>query len=371
MSTSDSGGGAPEHGQQTGFGWPQAPVGQPWLGGTTDRPPWEQPADPGDPESTERIHPIPNPYQQPPPPASEPVQPVRSPLPGAELINREPENSGPLRRILGATRAAGSRSKEQHEPEEVLARLRAPIAPAQRIAVTSVRGGAGKTAVSALLGSVLAERRQDPVLALDAAEDAGSLAWRLATSADQPIPAMTDLAPTLRAASGQGLGALAPVLARTATGLWVLPGGNGGQAHLARDLARTLAQLFAVEVLDCGTGMTAPATTSVLTDAHAVVITVPATPDGVRTTLTALHRAPTASLGRVVVALNRGAASGDALALSAAESAFARYSIPVVLLPHDRHLAGGTPIEPDRVAPSVRSAVARLAAQVLGRAQQL
>lgn len=367
MSTSDSGRGVSTQGQQTGFGWPQAPVGQPWLGNTTDRPPWEQAAGSGDPESTERIPPVPNVYQEAPPTPAPPAQPT---APTTELISHTPEGDGPLRRTVDALLDIVTRNRER-EPEEILARLRAPIAPCHRIAVTAVRGGAGKTAVSALLGSVFAERRSDPVLALDAAEAAGSLGWRLTTAPDQRIPTMNDLAPALRAASGQGLSALGQILPRTADGLWVLAGGSAGQPHLARDLAHALSRLFAVMVFDCGTGMTTPATTSVLTDAHAVVVVVPATPDGVRTTLNALHRAPADSLGRVVIALNRGAQNGDALDLSAAESEFARRRIPVEVVPHDRHLAGGTPVDPGKIAQPTRRAACRLAAQVLDRAQQL
>lgn len=295
--------------------------------------------------------------------------PTHVPAPAAELIERTPHGRGSLRWILDALVGAVSRNEER-EPEEVVARLRAPLAPSQRIAVTAVRGGAGKTAVSALLGSVLAERRQDPVLALDAAERADSLAWRLATRADQPIPAMAELAPALRAV-GQDVSALGQVLPRSARGLWVLPGGPGGQTHLARDLVRTLSQLFAVSVLDCGTVATAPATTSVLTDSHAVLVVVPARPDGVRTTLEALRQTPAGSLGRVVVALNRGAANSDALALSTVESAFTRQGIPVEVLPHDRHFAGGTPIDLDKVARPTLSAACRIAARTLKRAQQL
>jgi len=375
--------------EQADFGWPQAPVGQPWAGGATDRPPWEQRADPADPESTERIQPVPSPYAQPapelpavpaplaapppPPGAPQTTGPPRSPAPAAELIARTPHGRGPLRRLLDALIGAVARDEER-EPEDVVTRLRAPLSSGQRIAVTTVRGGAGKTAVSALLGSVLAERRSDPVLALDATEQAGSLAWRLATRADQPIPPMAELAPALRAVADRRVTALDQVLdqvlPRTPRGLWVLPGRSGDQPHLAAELARTLSRLFAVSVLDCGSVTAAPGSGAVLADSHAVVVVVPATPDGVRSTLEALRRAPAGSSGQVVVALNHGGTSGNALAVSTAESAFTRHGIPVETLPHDRHLAGGTPIDLDKVARPALSAARRLAARTLAQVPQ-
>ena len=54
-----------------------------------------------------------------------------------------------------------------------------PLPGAHRVAVTSIKGGVGKTTVAACLGLVLAEHRGDRVVALDANPDAGTLADRL------------------------------------------------------------------------------------------------------------------------------------------------------------------------------------------------
>ena len=53
------------------------------------------------------------------------------------------------------------------------------VRAAHRIAVTSIKGGVGKTTVSTLLGLVMAEHRGDRVIVLDANPDAGTLADRL------------------------------------------------------------------------------------------------------------------------------------------------------------------------------------------------
>lgn len=61
----------------------------------------------------------------------------------------------------------------------MLARVRAPLAGAHRVAVMSVKGGVGKTTVAACLGQALAEHRGDRAVVLDANPDAGTLADRL------------------------------------------------------------------------------------------------------------------------------------------------------------------------------------------------
>ncbi|MBK0866302.1 MAG: chromosome partitioning protein [Saccharopolyspora sp.] len=260
-------------------------------------------------------------------------------------------------------------SKQPRELEEVLAAVQAPITTGRRIAVTSVRGGAGKTAVAALLGSVFATRRTEPVLALDAEPESGSLAWRLGVDTAMTLPG---LAPALRTASGQSLGSIERLLPRTSRGLWVAPGSSGAQHQLARDVTRALSRLFAVAVLDCGTGLNAPATSAVLSDAHSVVVVTPATPDGVRTTADALARIGPAALQHVVVALNAADQQGVAtLKRGPAEALFSRLGLPVVVLPYDRHVASGGTIDPGRLAEPTITAGSRLAAWSLRRSRTL
>jgi MinD-like ATPase involved in chromosome partitioning or flagellar assembly len=61
----------------------------------------------------------------------------------------------------------------------LLRRIRRHLPGAHQIAVSSLKGGVGKTTVSAVLGLTLAEHRGDRVVALDANPDAGTLADRL------------------------------------------------------------------------------------------------------------------------------------------------------------------------------------------------
>ncbi|ALG14566.1 chromosome partitioning protein [Kibdelosporangium phytohabitans] len=247
--------------------------------------------------------------------------------------------------------------------------VQAPVTTGRRVAVTSARGGAGKTAVSALVGSVFAARRADPVVAVDAAPETGSLAWRLGT---QPRGTLAELAQGLMAASSRNLADVARLLPRTPSGLWVVPGGSAGQRTIARDVTRALSRLFAVAVLDCGTGMQLPETTEVLADAHAVLVVTPATPDGVSSTVSALSGVQPGALQRVVIALNATDPHGHATLKSGpAREAFQRMGVPVVELPYDRHVAAGAVIDPGKIAETTFVAAANLAAWALHRAPQL
>jgi len=61
----------------------------------------------------------------------------------------------------------------------LLRRIRRHLPGSHQIAVSSLKGGVGKTTVSAVLGLTLAEHRGDRVVAVDANPDAGTLADRL------------------------------------------------------------------------------------------------------------------------------------------------------------------------------------------------
>jgi len=266
-----------------------------------------------------------------------------------------------------------SSTSASRELAELAAGSQLPVSTGRRIAVTSVRGGAGKSAIAAVLASVYAARRADPVLAADADSDGGSLAWRLGT---RDVGTLADLAPRLLAARGGDLAGLEPLLSRTSTGLWVLPGGAPGQPHLARNVTRALSRLFAVCVTDCGRGMDSPATVEVLSEAHAVVVVTPATADGVRSTCDALERVAgadrAASLSRVVIALNTISRDGrSALNGRAVRDALGRFDVPVVTVPHDRHLAAAAPISTDRLGEATMAEATRLAGHLLAHAKQL
>jgi len=302
-----------------------------------------------------------------PPAGPQPADRRRAPDPGAaigaagldtRLVGRVPPGDSTLRRIGHSALRLFTSNAAVRELAELAAAVQAPVTTGRRIAVVSVRGGAGRTATTALLGTVFAARRADHVLVADGDPEHGSLAWRLG------LPGAGGLAPPLLAA--RALAEVDLVLPRTAAGLRLLPGGPTGEV---RAVSRAVSRFFAICVTDCGRGLTAPGTLEVLHETHAVVVAVPLTPDGVRSTCAELDRLPAAALAYISVALNTIDPIGRAtLDRSAATAALARYGVPVVWLPRDRHLAAGAPIVPARLGESITVAATRLAGHALERA---
>jgi MinD-like ATPase involved in chromosome partitioning or flagellar assembly len=298
------------------------------------------------------------------PPAAEPDD-----LP---ISRRPPAGDSALRRTWRSASQMFASGQQTRELADLAAEVQAPVHTGRRIAVASVQGGAGKSTVAALLASVFAARRADPVLAADADPYEGSLTWRLGVPSD---PSLQRLAPGLLAARGSDLRALEPLLPRTGTGLWVLPGGTTNP-NLCTAVTRALSRLFAVAVTDCPTGLEARTPAGVMADAHAVVLVAAATPDGVRGTYRALRRIVDDGYGewleRVVVVLSAGNPHGHSTLIhNTARELIGQTGVPVVVLPYDRHLAAGALITPSRIGEATLVEVTRAAALALTRARQM
>ncbi|MEU0547833.1 hypothetical protein [Micromonospora sp. NPDC005979] len=288
------------------------------------------------------------------------------------IARRPPSGDSALRRTWRSASQMFASGRQNRELADLAAEVQSPVHTGRRIAVASVQGGAGKSTVAALLASVFAARRADPVLAADADPYEGSLTWRLGVPSE---PSLHQLAPGLLAARGGDLRELAPLLPRTGTGLWVLPGGTTN-ANLCTAVTRALSRLFAVTVTDCPPGLEARTPAGVMADAHAVVLVAAATPDGVRGTYQALRRIVDdgygAWLDRVIVVLSAGNPHGrSTLDQRAARELIGQTGVPVVALPYDRHLAAGALITPSRIGEATLVEVTRAAALALTRARQI
>jgi MinD-like ATPase involved in chromosome partitioning or flagellar assembly len=340
-----------------GPGWGHQPQGRPAApGDQTQRVVTRGPAHP----------PVPT------PPQARPTQTVGD---ATRFVGRIDKGDALPRRVWRVASRFVTSNRASVDLTHAVAATQVPLTTGRRIAVTSVRGGAGKSAISAVLASIFAARRADPVLAADADPDGGSLAWRLGVPVGQGVT-LSALAPSLLTARGGMVGDLGQLLPRTATGLWVLPGGAPRQPELCRDVTRALSRLFGVCVTDCGQGVDSPAAAAVLSEAHAIVLVAPATADGVRSTCALLARyagpVPGQRLGRVVVALNtQSPAARHGLKESEARKVIEWFGVPVVRLPYDRHLAAGGPITPAAIGEDTLVAAVRLAGLTLARAQPL
>ena len=223
--------------------------------------------------------PPPGPVPQPPP--GPPQQAPPGGMAPHDLVRRSAHGDPLVRRLSrGVRRAVGaSAADEVRKTADVEAVLSRQLPSSRQIAVTSIRGGAGKTTVAGLTATVIAQYRQDRVLAVDADSGLGSLPLRLGVRTERSLHDLT-------AASPRTFDEAAHFLGRTADGLWVLSGTAGGRITHELDLATfkaaagRMSRYFSALVVDCGAGLLPELQRGILADAHAQVMVTPGTVDG-------------------------------------------------------------------------------------------
>lgn len=257
-------------------------------------------------------------------------------------------------RLSTAAKMLFTTSKTLRTSNQDAASLQIPVPSCRRIVVTSARGGAGRTALTALLGSLLALRRDDGVAAVDADFVTGSLTARLQLT---PRQSLNDLAAALSAADPTP-SRLGEMLPSTEAGLWVVPGGAGGDVPTVGGVGLRLSKQgsgLAFTITDCGPDLTLGNAVDVLLNAHAIVLVTPWTPDGVRSTIRELSRIGQTDRGRalvqrIVVVLNPTTPFSEALNQRRAAELLGEFSTPVMAMVYDDHIADGAPIDLSRVS---------------------
>ncbi|MEU4505390.1 MinD/ParA family protein [Streptomyces sp. NPDC024089] len=250
--------------------------------------------------------------------------------------------------------------------------LQQPVTTGRQIAVTSIRGGAGKSTVAALLGTTYAHYRQDPVLFVEADPSLGSLPLRLG-------------AESLRWTTGDLAGIIEPqmsllditgYLVQLPGNAWLLPGSQGqiGAMLDSRAYERVMVSLrryFGVTVVDCET-LPAEVARVALSAAQARVLAAPATLEGITSTYAVLQwmqSLPRQVITGTVVVLSE-LVPHPGLDLDEATKKLEATGASVQVLPYDRHLAAGGEIRTELLSHATREAATRLAADVFRLSQQ-
>ncbi|MFC5722002.1 AAA family ATPase [Streptomyces gamaensis] len=312
--------------------------------------------------------------QQPEPAAGPAVAPQNVPTldPRLSLALGRPQHGDSLVRRTGRTirKLASSAAQDVAEETRVAAQLQAPVTTGRVIAVTSIRGGVGKTTTSALLARTFTHYRHDAVLALDADAALGTLPVRL--GAESVRWSARELAQILTPAMqfADVTGYLVP----TADGGWLLPASTGRvggplEMRTYRSVILALRRHFAVTVVDCECLPGEVARTAMDT-AHARVIVAPMTAEGVngtRIVLDWLALLPHHALATTVVALTANSPDMQ-LDAKTATAHLQETGVTVVPLPYDRHLAAGGPLRPELLGQATRRAATLLAAEAMERA---
>ncbi|MDT7692698.1 MAG: hypothetical protein QOI75_2065, partial [Pseudonocardiales bacterium] len=250
---------------------------------------------------------------------------------------------------------------------QLLDRVRRPMAGARQIAVTSIKGGVGKTTVAACLGLMLAEYRGDGVVAVDADPDAGTLADRLSGAASVTV---RDLLASLdKIKSLSQLGEFTTLAGR----LRVLAGeqdpamGEAFRCEEYQRVCRALARFFDIVITDSGTGLVHSTMRGTLELADRLIVVGSPTVDGASRAsktldwLLAHGHERLAEEAVLVLCLDRGSDRVDRAQLY---QHFSERCKDVVEIPADPHLYSGGLIDPGLLQPATREAYLRLAAVV-------
>ncbi|GAA3465421.1 hypothetical protein ACFFSW_25545 [Saccharothrix longispora] len=255
--------------------------------------------------------------------------------------------------------------------QELVAHITRPLEEHHKVVLIGLEEGAGKTTITACLGSVLAylRERSDRVIAVDADPDRGTLALRV------PRETMATARHLLRDASWiTEYGHVRAYTSQSPSRLEVLASGRdptlpevfGDEDYLR--VVSLVERFYDIVLIDCGTGLTHPIATAVLDHADSLVLVSSGSEGGARSSVAALDRLRDSGYhdlaARSVVVVNsvRPASGGGNPDESTAQ--LPQRCRAVVHVPFDRHLGRGTGIEPDKLAADTQLALLELAAAV-------
>lgn len=244
----------------------------------------------------------------------------------------------------------GPSSKEEKEAE--LERLiMSPLLGVFKVAVISDKGGVGKTTTAVAMGSAIARKRGDRVIAVDAKIALGSTARRFRENGG-PEANVQGLA-NLRDASHYA--AVRVHTVQNDDRLEVLGSQNDPRSTYKltpQDYTAVMAKLgmhYNVVLLDCGDGVSSPLFTTLMNDVDCVVVVASQDVDslnGAWSTLEWLHAHGFGKkLASTIVALNDTDSAKATVDLDDVEQKFRERGLNVVRIPYDPHLATGSTIE--------------------------
>ena len=261
-------------------------------------------------------------------------------------------------------------SEAELERRSLLHRLRHPLIESHRIAVTSMKGGVGKTTVATCLGLMLAENRGDRAIVLDANPDAGTLADRLTgESAVTVRELLRDLDRIQSWADVSRYTSLAGRLQVLASEQDPASSDAFNRMEYER-ICLLLARFFNIVITDSGTGLVHSAMEGTLNLADSVIIVGAPTVDGASRAsktldwLLAHGHAALAEDAVVVLSCDRSSTDVD---LERIRDHFTARCRAVVEIPHDPHLATGGRVQLARLRRPTSDAFLQLAALIADR----
>ncbi|WP_344591279.1 MinD/ParA family protein [Actinomadura vinacea] len=291
--------------------------------------------------------------------------------PAEDLVSKDQHGDRLVRRVgRGMRKAVGGNSSRDAQWQAAFAELmQHPVPSCRQLAVASVRGGAGKTTMAALLATELARHRGDRVLAADADAELGSLPLRLGVHAERSL---FDLAET----NPRSFEEAAQFLSRTGDGLWVMSSTRGGRiaGEFTLDTFQTalgaVNRYLSAAVVDCGAGILTELNRGILAASHGLVLVTPGTVDGALSARGALEWFATNNeqglLSRTAIAMVSHAPQANTN-LERAQQMLTAWGLPVVHVPYDRHVATGSALDMTKISAATQKAVNRIVHEVFAR----
>ncbi|WP_343601842.1 MinD/ParA family protein [Mycobacterium sp.] len=252
---------------------------------------------------------------------------------------------------------------------DLLVHVNRPLRGCYRVAMLSLKGGVGKTTVTAGLGAVFASIRGDRVVAVDANPDRGTLS--------QKVPSETPATVRHLLRDAEGIQRYSDVRSYTSQGpsrLEVLASESDpamSEAFSDQDYTRTLEILerfYGLVLTDCGTGLLHSAMSAVLAKADTLIVVSSGSIDGARSASATLdwldahgHEEQVRNSIAVINAVRPRSGKVD---MQKVVDHFSRRCRAVRLVPFDPHLEEGAEINLDRLRRETREAFIELAAVV-------
>jgi MinD-like ATPase involved in chromosome partitioning or flagellar assembly len=251
----------------------------------------------------------------------------------------------------------------------LVARVNRPLRGSYRIALLSLKGGVGKTTITAMLGSTFASIRGDRVVAVDANPDRGTLSQKVPLETSATVRQLLHDAGTIERYSD-----VRRYTSKGPSGLEVLASDSDpavSDAFSANDYARTLdilERFYGLVLTDCGPGLLHSVMSSVLDGADLLIVVSSGSIDGARSASATLdwldahgHEEKVRDSIAVINAVRPRTGKVD---MNKVVDHFSRRCRAVQLVPFDTHLEEGAEISLDRLRRGTREALTELAAIV-------
>ncbi|WAJ45993.1 MinD/ParA family protein [Mycobacterium sp. Aquia_216] len=251
----------------------------------------------------------------------------------------------------------------------LVAQVNRPLRGSYRVAVISLKGGVGKTTITATLGATFAAIRGDRVVAVDANPDRGTLGQKVPLETAGTVRQLLQDAGTVERYSD-----VRRYTSRGPSGLEVLASESDpavSEAFDADDYTRTLAILeryYGLVLTDCGPGLLHSAMSSVLENADVLIVVSSGSIDGARSASATLDwldaHGHEALVRNSIAVINAVRPRNGKVDMNKVIDHFSRRCRAVRLVPYDAHLDEGAEIHLDQLRRETREALTGLAAVV-------